>query len=72
MGCGCGGRRAGAQSRGTTPNEPIIFGTDDAGLPVRYVRVLQASGGTPQGATRYVRGSKVDEMIESSKLEIVG
>lgn len=58
MGCGCG-----KKSLGAAPTSPKIYGTDDTSLPVRRVVVLQGSGGAPAGATRYVRGSGVDQAI---------
>lgn len=68
MGCGCGGRKSSASNVGTIPSNPLVFGEDDASLPVLRVVLVQASGGIPAGATRYVRGSEVDTLIASGTL----
>lgn len=71
MGCGCGGgkSRAGAvASLGTNPSNPIIYGTDDVNLPIRRVVHVLAASGMPAGATRYVRGSEVQTMIDNGSL----
>lgn len=73
MGCGCGGsRKSAASSQGTVPANPLIFGQDDESLPIKRVVVVQASGGLPAGATRYVRGSEVDTLIASGALRSTG
>lgn len=66
MGCGCGKPKAGASS-----SNPIIFGEDSPEHPVQKVQVLQASAGMAAGARKYVKGSKVDKMIESGALKPV-
>lgn len=70
MGCGCGGggRRAAASAQGTNPKNPFIYGEDSEDLPVRRVVIVQGSGGVPAGATKYVRGTQVDEMLENGEL----
>lgn len=68
MGCGCGGRKSTAPSTGTVKGNPMVFGQDDESLPIKRVVLVQASGGIPAGATRYVRGSEVDTMIENDLL----
>lgn len=65
--CGCRGAAA-ARRRGTLRAEPLILGEDDEALPVRRVALLQSSGAVPAGATRYVRGTEVAEMIEDGRL----
>lgn len=64
MGCGCGK----SSVLGVNPSNPLIFGEDDASMPVIRATLLEAANGTPVGATRYVRGSLVDSMIEDGKL----
>ena len=61
MGCGCG--KKATVSRGTVPSQPLVFGSDNPEFPIRRVALLQASGGAPAGASRYVRGSEVNQMI---------
>lgn len=73
MGCGCGGSRGKTASNlGTIPANPLILGEDNDGLPVKRVVMVQASGGIPAGATRYVRGSEVDTMIASGSIRPTG
>lgn len=69
MGCGCGGsKRSTSPTLGTNPSNPIIYGSDVENLPVRRVVHVQASAGMPAGATRYVRGSEVNDMLEAGTL----
>lgn len=73
MGCGCGGKANKTVSNlGTIPSNPMIFGEDDADLPIKRVVMVQASGGVPAGGTRFVRGSEVDSMIDSGVLRLRG
>jgi hypothetical protein len=65
---GCGGSRYVA---GTTPAQPLIFGADDASLPVRHVIVVQASAGVPSGAPRWVRGTDVDTKLINGELRLL-
>jgi len=71
MGCNCGGGKR-ARAIGTNPQMPMVFGEDDPNLPVRRVTLIEASGGVPAGASRYVRGSEVDSMIVNNKLRLLG
>lgn len=71
MGCNCGGGAGRARMMGTVPAMPMIFGKDDPSLPVRRVQIINASAGTPAGATRYVRGADVDSMIVSGSLRLL-
>jgi len=70
MGCGCGGgaKRSSVSSQGTNPSNPIIYGSDDAALPVRRVVHVTGSAGMPAGATRYARGTEVASMLENGVL----
>jgi len=71
MGCNCGGGRSAARAMGTAPASPMIFGEDNQSLPIRRVVLLEGSNGIPAGATRYVRGSLVDDLIVQNKLRLV-
>lgn len=68
MGCGCNKGRSAARQGGTTPSDPLIYGSDDTSLPTRRVVLVQGSMGMPAGSTRYVRGDEVDAMISSGIL----
>jgi len=70
MGCNCGKNKAAI--KGTVPTNPLILGTDDPALPVQRVVMLVATGGVPVGATRYVRGSDVEQMIADEQLRLIG
>lgn len=72
MGCGCNKGRTAARQGGTTPTDPLIYGTDDSSLPTRRVVLVQGSMGIPAGATRYVRGSDVEGMISSGAIRTTG
>lgn len=69
MGCGCGKKRT--LTAGAAPSNPLIFGQDDNSLAVRRAILLQASGGTPAGSTRFVRGTGIDQAVADGIIRVL-
>jgi hypothetical protein len=64
--CGsCGGGGGGSRA-GATRNNAIVFGEPEP--EVIRVTFLQSAGGQAAGATKYVRGSGVQELIDTGVL----
>lgn len=65
MGCSSCGKSNAARA-GNTANTAIIFGDVDS--EVRRVRFAEDVSGVMQGAIKYVRGTGVEELVETGKL----
>lgn len=74
--CGC--RKGSAAvvasaSNGLRVTAPLIYGEDDTELPVLRAKIFQAPEGAsvPSGATRWVRGTGIDDAVAAGDIEVV-